>query len=131
MARKSGKSSFGEDLEADISIRVEDLQEEFKVFPSLMFAYSEAKADAEEAFEDAKAAFKEAQSALYVQLKSSGEKMTEKHLEALIETSDVIRPLQKKMLKLKRDFETLKNFCDALRAKKDMLIQLGADARKE
>lgn len=119
------------DLDSDIEIRVEDLQEEFRVFPSKLFAYSEAKADAERVYEDAKASYKESQAAMYVQLKKSGEKLTEKHLEALIETSEIVKPMQEKMLQAKRDFETLKNYCEALRAKKDMLIQLGADSRKE
>jgi hypothetical protein len=117
--------------EADREIDVADLQREFRVYPSVLFAHNEAKAEAEKTFDLLKLRCEEAEAAAYIKIKSGPEKVTEKHVEAMIATDKAIQELKREMLDAKRDLETLKNDVESMRAKKDMLIQLGADARKE
>ena len=96
---------------ADAQIDITDLQKEFRVFPSTLFAYNEAKA--------------------LIKIKSGETKVTEKHADALVMIDPVVKAAFLHMLDMKRNLETFKNYVESLRAKKDMLIQLGADARKE
>lgn len=118
-------------LETDLNIDVANLQEEFRIFPSMLYHYNEKKAEAEREYEGTKAQFEEAKSAIYIAIKNEAEKITEAHLKARVDTNEVVVKLKKVMLDSLRDLNTLKNYVESLRAKKDMLIQLGADARKE
>lgn len=115
----------------DNEIDVAHLQDEFREFPSTLFAWCEARSEAEGAYDLAKAVYEEARSRNYMELKRSGEKLTENHVEAMIDTNEEIISLKRSTFKTKRDMETLKNFVESLRAKKDAMIQISADIRKE
>lgn len=115
----------------DAQIDVTDLQKEFREFPSTLFAYNEAKANGESMYDRAKASYEEAQAEAYIRIKGGETKVTEKHAEALVVVDPLVKEAFHNMLSMKRDLDTFKNYVESLRAKKDMLIQLGADARKE
>lgn len=118
-------------LENDNQIDTSNLQVEFREFPSTLFAWGEAGADAALDYELSNSVYEETRASLYLKIKSSGDKVTEKHLEALIDTDPSVKEALLKSFAAKRDLDTMKNYVESLRAKKDMLIQLGADARKE
>jgi len=97
----------------------------------VLFAYNEARAQGEEVYDKAKASYEEAQAEAYIRIKSGEAKVTEKHTEALVTVDTLVKAAFQHMLDVKRDYETLRNYIESLRAKKDCLIQLGASQRKE
>lgn len=119
------------DFEKDNTIAVDNLSKEFRNFPPTLFRYCEIVAEAEEAYGLAKAVYKETQSEKYIELKSKEGKITEANLSAMVEVDPDVKKALRNMLSCKKDLETLQGYVESMRAKKDMLIQLGADARKE
>ena len=122
---------FQLNINKDNLIDLPNLRDEFRRMPIIQYRYSEAKSDAERDYDGDKARYEEMKSQVYVELKTSGEKYTENHLKAAIEIDPRVVDLKKKMLDSKRTYNTLKNYTESLSTKKDMLIQLGADMRKE
>lgn len=118
-------------FEKDNTIDVANLPKEFRNLPPLIYRYSEIKAEAEETYDLKKAEHDELRSKKYLEIRSREGKITEATLEATIDTDEEVKKALRDMLSAKRDLETLKGYLESLRAKKDMLIQLGADARKE
>lgn len=130
--RRRGKHSdqiiqFNTDVETDIT----DLQREFRIYPSRLFAYNEVKASGEAVYDRARAQYDEAQADAYVRIKGGEVKVTEKHAEALVLLDAKVKAAFNHMLDMKREFETFKNYVESMRAKKDMLVQLGADSRRD
>lgn len=119
------------DFEKDNTIEVENLQKEFRNFPPTIYRYREIEAEADETASLKKAEYKELQSKKYLEFRSKEGKITEATLAAMIETDEEVKKAHREYLSALRDLETLKGYVESLRAKKDMLIQLGADARKE
>lgn len=118
-------------FEKDNTIDVASLQKEFRNFPPTLYRYSEIKAEAEETYDIKKAEYEELRSEKYIAIKSKEGKVTEANLSAMIEVDPDVKKALREMLAAKRDLETIKGYVESLRAKKDMLIQLGADSRKE
>lgn len=119
------------DFDKDNTIDVANLQKEFRNFPPTLYRYSEIKAEAEEAYDLKKAEYEEKRAETYIAIKQREGKITEANLDAMIETDGDVKKALREMLSAKKDLETIKGYVESLRAKKDMLIQLGADARKE
>jgi hypothetical protein len=117
--------------EKDLEINVADLTSEFKKLSLLLFRYSKQKADAEREYDSLKATLKELRARVYKEIRLSGEKHTEKSLEAEIDTNDDVIRIQQLVIDAYAEYNTWYGAVDSLKAKKDMLIQLGADARKE
>ena len=119
--------------ETDNEIDVNNLKDEFTNFSPMLNRYCEAKAQSQHDYGIAKAEYEEIRSEVYIELKTSKTdgKMTEKHLEAAVDIDSRVRKALRRMLDADRDLETIKGYVESMRAKKDMLIQLGADARKE
>lgn len=115
----------------DLQINVANLPDEYEKFPSVLYAYAEAKSSASEIFDRMKAELKDIEASVYIEIKSGPEKVTEKNLEALVQVDPRVKTSRQALFKAERDLETCKNYVESLRAKKDMLIQLGADSRKE
>lgn len=124
-------ASIEMDLSKDNRINVADLHTEFQIFPSSLFAYCEAKSSAEQVYDLLKQQLEELEAETYIAVKNSGEKVTEKGAESLVTVDPAVKAMRVELINAKRDLETMKNYVESLRAKKDMLIQLGADARKE
>lgn len=119
------------DHETDLETDIEDLQREFKRMGPLIHAYSEIKAGSSEAYEIAKAEHEELRSKKYLEFRSREGKVTEATLDAMLDTDVDVIKAQRNMLTSKRDLDTIMGYVEGLRAKKDMLVQLGADARKD
>ncbi len=115
----------------DHIINVARLQEDLVAFPTILYFYTCKKADAEREYEASKFNYDEARAAVYLMTKNSGEKVTEKHLESILDIDTTVMSAKSNMLNSKHSFETIKGYVDALRAKKDMLVQLSADMRTE
>lgn len=119
------------DFERDNDTDIDNLREEFVRIAPLIYSYSETKARADEAHSIAKAVYEELEATKYLEFRSKEGKITEKTLEAMVATDPDVMKAQRAMFSAKRDYDTIKGYVDSLHAKKDMLIQLGADARKE
>lgn len=119
------------DPDVDLETDVDELQREFKRMAPLLHGWSEVKAQSEEAYEIAKAEYEELRSQTYLDLRSREGKITEATLSASIDVDPAVKKSLRHMLEMKKDFETLKGFVEGLRAKKDCLVNLAADARKE
>lgn len=115
----------------DLEVDVKDLTSEFKKLSLLLFRYYVEKADAEREYDRIKSTLKEIRASVYKQLKTSGEKHTEKSLEAEIDTNADVIKVQDLLLDAGRNLATWIGAVDSMKAKKDCLIQLGADRRAE
>lgn len=122
---------FEFDLEKDKLIDSTDLQNELLKLPSLLYFYGNKKVQAEYEYEVLKAKHEEVRSQEYIKYKSGPEKLTEANVKAMMDTAISVLNVQNKMLEAKRDLNTIKNYMETLHAKKDMLIQLSANQRKE
>lgn len=118
--------------EVDLEVNVADLSTEFRKFATIMYRYSLAKADAEKKRDIAKAKLKEIKAVTRKHIKStSNEKHTEASLEAEIETDAIVLEVQRRYIDAEHDASTWRGAAESMRDKKDCMIQLGADRRKE
>ena len=117
--------------ERDNTIDPSNLSNEFRTMPSTLYGYREIQAEAGEAYDLKKAALKELRSQKYLEFRQREGKVTEANLDAMLDTDPEIQKALREMLSAKKDLETLDGYVESLRVKKDMLIQMGADARKE
>lgn len=119
------------DPEVDLEIDVNDLTSEFKKLSLSLFRYYKLKAEAERTYDINKATLKEVRARVYKQIKEGGVKHTEKSFEAEIDSNEDVLNIQNLVIDSNRDLNTWYGAVESMKAKKDMLIQLGADARKE
>lgn len=119
------------DFEKDNQIDVTDLNEEFRVFPSVIYGYRDIEAQAQEAYDLKKLELKELRSAKNLEIRSREGKVTESTVEAMLDSDPDVKKAVRDMLSVKRDLETLNGYVESVRAKKDCLIQLSANLRKE
>ena len=118
--------------EKDLEIDVTNLTSEFKSFPIVMFRYSQQRAKVEAQRDVAKAFLKETRAIVYKRVKSDvSAKHTQISLEAEIDTDPVVIEAQKKLIRAEHDASTWAGAVESMRSKKDVLIQLGSDRRKE
>lgn len=117
--------------ETDLDIDLNNMQEEFRRIGALIYRYSEKKAELVESYNNSKCVLNEIKGQKYKYLKTSGTKITENHIEAEIDSDREVIVQYFKLHSIERDLETIKGFIEALKAKKDALIQLSADARIE
>lgn len=117
--------------EKDLEIDVSDLTSEFKKLSLLLFRYSKQKAESEREHDSLKATLKELRARVYKEVRASGDKHTEKSLEAEIDTNDDVIRVQQLVIDAYADYNTWQGAVDSMKAKKDCLIQLGADSRVE
>ena len=120
------------DPDKDLSIDVTDLSTEFRMFPTTLFQYYKYKAKVEAQRDMAKATLKETKALCYKRIKSDMSlKLTEKGMEAEIDTDPVVIEANLKFIRAEHDATTWGGAVDSMKSKKDMLMQLGADNRKE
>lgn len=118
--------------EVDLSIDIHDLTREFKEFPLLMYRYSVHRAKVEAQRDIAKANLKEVRAMIFKRIKSDPSvKHTEKSLEAEVDTNPEAKQALIAYIQAEHNSTTWAGAVDAMRAKKDTLIQLGSDRRKE
>ena len=118
--------------EVDLEIDVSDLTAEFRRFPSTMYKYSMYRAKIEANRDLAKAKLKEARAIVYKRVKSDiSAKHTQTSIEAEIDTDPTVIDAQLKFIRAEHDATTWAGAVESMRSKKDCLIQLGSDRRKE
>ena len=120
------------DPEKDLTIDVTDLSKEFRKLPLTLFDYYKEKTKAEKTRDLAKAKLKEVRALTYKRIKSdTSAKHTEKSMEAEIDTDPLVLKVTAALIQAEHDASTLSGAVDSMKAKKDCLIQLGSDRRKE
>lgn len=118
--------------DVDLSISVDSLTSEFRNFPIALYRYSQYRAKIDAQRDIAKAKLKEVRAITYKRIKSDvSAKHTEKSIEAEIDTDPAVIEAQNKLIRAEHDASTWSGAVESMRAKKDCLIQLGADSRKE
>lgn len=118
--------------ETDLNIDVANLTSEFKSFPITMYRYSLHRAKIEAHRDMAKAKLKEIRAIVYKRVKSDiSAKHTQSSLEAEIDTDPTVIDAQMKLIRAEHDATTWAGAVESMRSKKDVLIQLGSDRRKE
>jgi len=118
--------------ETDLTIDVANLTKEFREFPLVMYRYSVYRAKVEAKRDLAKANLKETRARVYKRIKSdTTAKQTEKGLESEIDTDPMVMEANMKLVQAEHDASTWAGAVESMRAKKDCLIQLGSDRRKE
>ena len=120
------------DPSVDLEIDLHELTNEFKRFSILMYRYCQVRARMEKRRDIAKAFLKETRARAYKRIKSDRDtKHSEKSLEAEIDCDQEVLDAQKKFIDAEHDASTWNGAVDSMKAKKDCLIQLGSDRRKE
>lgn len=118
--------------EIDLEVNVADLTTEFRNFPSTMYRYSVHRAKIEANRDVAKAKLKEVRAIVYKRVKSdTSAKHTQTSIEAEIDTDPAVIEAQMKFIRAEHDATTWAGAVESMRSKKDCLIQLGSDRRKE
>lgn len=118
--------------DVDLTINVADLTTEFREFPILMYRYMQQRAKAEAQRDIYKAKLKEVRGQVFRELKQdTATKHTALSFEAEIDTHPRVIEANLKFIQAEHDASTWGGAVDSMRAKKDVLIQLGSDRRKE
>jgi len=118
--------------EVDLEIDVANLTTEFKMLPIKLYRYSLHRAKVETQLDMAKARVKEVRAIAYKRIKSDVSiKHTEKSMEAELDSDPIVLEAQMKLIRAEHDAVTWAGAVDSMKAKKDCLIQLGSDRRKE
>lgn len=120
------------DPEVDLQIDVTDLTSEFKRLSLTLFRYYKHKATVEAQRDVAKAKLKEVRAITRKRIRQDiTVKHTESSIEAEIDTDPTVMEAQMKFIRTEHDASTWGGAVDSMKAKKDCLIQLGSDRRKE
>lgn len=118
--------------EVDLTIDIHNLTSEFQRLALVLFQYYKYKAQVEEKRDIAKAKLKEVRAIAYKRIRSDmSRKHTENSTEADIDTDPDVLAAQSVFFSAEHDATTWSGAVDSMKAKKDSLIQLGADSRKE
>lgn len=118
--------------EIDLSVDVSNLNLEFRQLSLLLYRYSQQRAKVDTQRDIAKAKLKETRAIAYKRIRSDKSvKHTENSMEAELDTDPVVLEAQMKYLRAEHDSATWSGAVESMRAKKDMLIQIGADLRKD
>jgi hypothetical protein len=119
-----------------VSIEPLLLEEEFSSIPAHLARYNHLYAQAYETFLLAKAAYDQTYSGASIKIREDAtedgkKKPTEGTINALIEVDDDVIEARLRMIKAEVEKVRLWGVLDALRAKKDALISIGAHIRAE
>lgn len=115
----------------DLQIDVTDLTSEMKRLSLLLFRYYEKKAELEREFDLAKFRVDEIKGQKYKEFKNGPIKISDAGVSAQIDSDpDVILAL-KDLSEARRQYSTWIGAVESMKAKKDLIIQLAADRRKE
>lgn len=118
--------------DTDLAIDVANISSELRNFAVIMYRYSQHRAKVEAQRDVAKAKLKEIRAIVRKRVKSDNSvKHTENSIEAEIDTDPVVMEAQMKLIRAEHDATTWSGAMESMRAKKDCLVQLSADRRKE
>lgn len=121
------------DPDTDLSIDIDNLTSEFKKLSLMLYRYYKHKANAESQRDIAKSKLKEARAIAYknIKMNPTNTKITEKGVEAEIDTDPLVLKANIAFIQAEHNATTWGGAVDSMKAKKDCLIQLGSDRRKE
>jgi hypothetical protein len=118
--------------EIDLEVDIHNLTEEFRKLSLTLYRYTTKRAGVSAQRDLAKAKLKETRAMVYKRTKSDiTKKHTENSLEAEIDTDPEVMDAHRKFIRAEHDASTWDGAVDSMKAKKDVLIQLGSDRRKE
>lgn len=124
-----------EALRKDTSVNPLDLSDAMMQQASLFSHYGELAAKASRQVDDVKLLLENTEAAVYRNLRDefakNGEKVTEAQLEKLVTRHDKVITTKKALNEAKQIEAVAKAAVEALRQRKDMLVQLGAHEREE
>lgn len=115
----------------DLQINTRDLTQELTDLSVMLFRYYEKKADFERDLDMAKFALKETKGRKYKEFKNGPTKTSDAGVEAAIDSDQEVMLAQKAVADANHALNTWWGAVDSMKAKKDALIQLAADRRKE
>ncbi len=122
-------------LKEDLSIKIENLNEDIARQPGLFAYYHEQLRQAEEAYKHAKLRAEIYEAALDRQVRDQAlarsEKITETIVEKRIRAVPGWADHQKEIITAEAAMNQLKGVVEAMRQKKDMLVTVAANARAE
>jgi hypothetical protein len=97
-----------------------------------MYRYSLHRAQVETKLDIAKATLKEIKAVTYKRIRAdTTTKHTQNSIEAEVDSDPAVMEAQRKLIRAEHDASTWSGAVESMRSKKDCLIQLGADARKD
>jgi hypothetical protein len=118
--------------EVDLAVDIHNLTKELRDLSLTLFRYYQHKAKVESQRDISKAKYEEIQAITYKRIKSdTSVKYTEKAVEAEITIDPAVTEALMKFIRAEHDAKTWVGAVESMKAKKDMLIQLSADSRKE
>lgn len=118
--------------ELDLDVNIHDLTQEFKQLSLKLYRYSCQRAKMDSIRDIAKAKHKEARAIAFKRAKSdTSVKHTEKSIEAELDLDSDVKKALIELIKAEHDASSWSGAVESMKAKKDMLIQLGSDRRKE
>ena len=115
----------------DISIDINNIDSELRLYSPLFHRYLERKVRAEYNYELAREKHKDVSARISYEKKLSEVKITEKTLANYVQTHEDVQEAKQEELMAKLKYEKIKAFCEAFRAKKDALVNLSANQRIE
>jgi len=119
------------DPNKDILIDMDNLNEDFRKHPLLFYRYSQKYAILSRKHDDLKENMKQIRSMEYVRIKREIGKISDKNTEAEVDVSELVIASRNEMLEARQEMDILKGFVEALRMKKDAMIQISANQRAE
>lgn len=128
----SSPKPFTLDPDTDLEVNIHDLTGEFKKLSLLLYRYSSVYAECKRRRDIAKAKLKEVRAVVYKRLKLDvTTKHSEKSLEAELDADKDVWDATLKLADAEHAVSTWDGAVESMKAKKDMIIQLGSDRRKE
>jgi len=113
----------------DVEIDDRNLWDEFRYFSAIYYRYGLQKTGYEDQLSTTNLAIKNIKAAIYKEGKER--KCTDKMIEALYQEDTAIQFCFDEVLKLESQIRKIDVVLISLKHKKDCLIQMGADARKD
>ena len=117
--------------EKDIVIDIHDLSKEFRTIGPKIYRYTKAKCEAQEELDLLEYDLDIVKAHIIMDLSKEKRTYKESEKKAIITANSEVIDLVEQIARAKKDVDTLKGYIEGLKANKDMLIQLGADQRKE
>ena len=122
-------------LEDALDITTTTVHEHYIKMPSELSYFNELYAKTVRRFLQMKVKYEQARAASYLNIRQeheeAGQKITEAKLSNLVETDEEVMQLRLSLAEAEASKQEAKGRCEALHAKKEMLISLGAHLRAE
>jgi hypothetical protein len=129
--KKHSREELDSAVDAAVSIDPLDLQDEFRRIPADLARFNELYARALRRFLKSKARTEQVFSLVYLETREGGAKATEAQIKAEVAMDDRYNSALEERIEAEVEKTRLGGILDALMAKKDSLISMGANLRAE